>query len=529
MGAFTAPQIAVVGAGYWGRNLVRVFHELGVLKTLCDRDTAKIEAFRQMYTSLDCTPDFSAVLQDSGCRAVVLATPAETHHQLCREALLAGKDVFVEKPLALKPSDGENLVELAKRNNRLLMVGHILLYHPAIVKLKELISSGELGRIQYIYSNRLNLGKIRREENILWSFAPHDISVILMLLGEMPSEISAHGGCYLHSSIQDVTVSNLAFRSGVRAHLFVSWLHPFKEQKLVVVGDRRMAVFDDLESQDKLCLYSHQIEWVERMPVPHKADAKVVSVDQAEPLKEECKAFLRALASREDPVSNGAQGLRVLQVLDACQRSLESGGQVTGLERVANQPTYYAHPTCVVDERVEIGAGTKIWHFSHVMSESRIGKNCNIGQNVVISPDVFIGNNVKIQNNVSVYTGVRLEDDVFCGPSMVFTNVKNPRSAVPRRHEYLPTLVKRGATLGANCTVVCGNTIGQYAFVGAGAVVVRSIPDHALVVGNPAKVVGWMCECGMKLKMRAGAGTCDSCGRKYVERADGLKRAGSLA
>src|SRR5262249_3668151 len=162
-------------------------------------------------------------------------------------------------------------------------VGHVLLYHSAIMKLKELIGSGELGRIQYIYSNRLNLGKIRREENILWSFAPHDISVILMLLGEMPQEVSAHGGCYLHSDIYDVTVSTLNFQSGVRAHLFVSWLHPFKEQKLVVVGERQMAVFDDLEESEKLRLYPHQIEWVERVPVAYKADAKVVPLNNVEP------------------------------------------------------------------------------------------------------------------------------------------------------------------------------------------------------------------------------------------------------
>jgi UDP-2-acetamido-3-amino-2,3-dideoxy-glucuronate N-acetyltransferase len=310
-------------------------------------------------------------------------------------------------------------------------------------------------------------------------------------------------------------VSTLVFRSGVRAHLFVSWLHPFKEQKLVVVGDRRMAVFDDLESRDKLSLYSHQIEWVERVPVPHKADAKVIDVDSAEPLKEECKAFLHALQSREEPPSSGSQGLRVLQVLDACQRSLESGGQVTELDRIVGQPAFFVHPTSVVDERTEIGAGTKIWHFSHVMSDSCIGQNCNLGQNVVVSPDVVIGNNVKIQNNVSVYTGVRLEDDVFCGPSMVFTNVNNPRSAVSRKDQYAKTLVKRGATLGANSTIVCGHTIGRFAFVGAGAVVTKDIPDHAMVAGNPARIIGWACECGIKLVIKEREGMCRECGRRY--------------
>jgi UDP-2-acetamido-3-amino-2,3-dideoxy-glucuronate N-acetyltransferase len=185
--------------------------------------------------------------------------------------------------------------------------------------------------------------------------------------------------------------------------------------------------------------------------------------------------------------------------------------------------TFTAHPSAVIDDGCEIGEGTKIWHFTHVMPGARIGRRCNIGQNVVVSPGVTIGDNVKIQNNVSVYTGVELEDDVFCGPSMVFTNVVNPRSHVPRRDEYLRTLVQRGASLGANSTIVCGHTIGRYAFVGAGAVVTRDVPDFALVIGNPARVAGWVCECGVKLasgRELPAAVTCDACGKQY-ERRDG--------
>jgi len=185
---------------------------------------------------------------------------------------------------------------------------------------------------------------------------------------------------------------------------------------------------------------------------------------------------------------------------------------------------YFVHESSYVDEGCRIGAGTKIWHFSHIMSGCRIGERCNVGQNVVVSPDVVIGTNVKIQNNVSIYTGVILEDDVFCGPSMVFTNVVNPRSHVIRKHEYQQTLVKRGASLGANCTVVCGHTIGRYAFVGAGAVITRDVPDYALVVGNPGRVAGWMCECGIKLAAEAAHpanATCHSCGAEYVPDQDG--------
>ena len=187
------------------------------------------------------------------------------------------------------------------------------------------------------------------------------------------------------------------------------------------------------------------------------------------------------------------------------------------------EKNYFVHESSYVDEPCEIGEGTKIWHFCHVMPNAKIGRRCNIGQNVVISPHVRIGDDVKIQNNVSVYTGVELEDDVFCGPSMVFTNVINPRSHVSRKDEYRRTLVKRGASIGANATVVCGNTIGRYAFIGAGAVVTRDVPDYALVVGNPGRVVGWMCQCGIKLDFgRNGkndeATTCQACGKKYVKR-----------
>jgi UDP-2-acetamido-3-amino-2,3-dideoxy-glucuronate N-acetyltransferase len=192
-----------------------------------------------------------------------------------------------------------------------------------------------------------------------------------------------------------------------------------------------------------------------------------------------------------------------------------------------NLRPYTVHESSYVDDGCRIGAGTRIWHFSHVMSGAVLGERCNIGQNVVISPDVVLGNNVKVQNNVSIYTGVLLEDDVFCGPSMVFTNVVNPRSHVVRRHEYQRTLVKRGASLGANCTVVCGHTIGKYAFIGAGSVVTKDVPDYALVIGNPGRVAGWVCECGIKLaggSTPPASATCASCGAAYVTTDGALTR-----
>lgn len=513
-------HVAVVGAGYWGKNLVRNFAGLGALAAICDNDAERLASFGTQHPGVKLVRAYSEVLRDETIAAVVIATPAEGHADSVREALLAGKDVFVEKPLCLSVHEGAELVALAKKNNRILMVGHLLWYHPAVLRLKELIRTGELGRIQYIYSNRLNLGKIRREENILWSFAPHDISVILGLLNETPDGVLAQGGNYLHQHIADVTISLLSFPSGVKAHIFVSWLHPFKEQKLIVVGDRKMAVFDDLEKKDKLFLYPHSIDWKDNLPIANKADAQTVELEQGEPLRAECLHFLDCVATRTKPRTDGEEGLRVLSVLQRCQEALE---QKSGQPRTtaASKPDrhYFAHESAFVDEAVEIGEGTSIWHTSHILKGSRIGKNCKIGQNVVVGPRVTVGHGVKIQNNVSVYEGVTLEDHVFCGPSMVFTNVFNPRSEIPRMNELRQTLVKRGTTLGANSTILCGITIGRYAFVGAGTVVTKDVPDHALVVGNPGRVTGWMCLCGVKLRVKGKKAACPTCGQQYrVER-----------
>jgi UDP-2-acetamido-3-amino-2,3-dideoxy-glucuronate N-acetyltransferase len=517
MAITTATKIGCVGAGYWGKNLVRNFTGLGVLSWVCDADPVQRSRLATAYPGAKFTDTVGHILADPEVAGVAIATPAETHGDLVRQALLAGKDVFVEKPLCLSVEDGRRLVNLAAETRRVLMVGHLLWYHPAVLKLKDLVDAGELGRIQYIYSNRLNLGRIRREENILWSFAPHDISVILGLAGEIPDTIDAQGGNYLHDRIADVTVSILSFPSGVKAHIFVSWLHPFKEQKLVVVGDRQMAVFDDVEPEHKLQLYPHQINWVNHVPITSRADARPVAFDPVEPLRAECLHFLECIRTRELPRTDGAEGLRVLTVLQRCQEALELKASSAPITIVRPPPAYFVHESAFIDADVEIGEGTTIWHVSHVLRNSRIGKDCRIGQNVVIGPNASVGNGVKIQNNVSVYEGVTLEDDVFCGPSMVFTNVHNPRSEIRRMDELRPTLVRRGATLGANCTIVCGVTIGQYAFIGAGAVVIKDVPDFALVVGNPARIIGWMCVCGNRINFEGQGeiGTCRVCSQTY--------------
>ncbi len=524
-------RIAVIGAGSWGKNLIRNFHELGALHTICDVREDCLAQYADKYPESKCENDYMHVLDDSKVDAVVIATPAATHYSLAKKALLAEKHVYVEKPLALQINEAQELVKLAHERKQTLMVGHILRYHPAITKLKEVISNGELGNIKYVYSRRLNIGRIRTEENILWSFAPHDISVIMYLLDEKPDCVYATGGGYVKNDIADVTLTVLDFPSGVKGHIFVSWLHPFKEQMLVVVGGKKMAVFDDL-SDEKLFLYPHTIEWQNRIPVACKADAEVVPIDDGEPLRIECKHFLDCIENGQTPMTDGHEGLDVLKVLHAAQNSLNNGNNRVLLDVVKTEmtqrPDIFVHPTATVAGDCYIGKGSKIWNNSQIQTHAHIGEDCTIGHNCFVGSDVKIGNGVKLESNIDVWDLVTLEDYVFVGPSAVFTNDINPRAKYAKKQypEYgtwVPTLVKKGASIGANATIICGVTIGRWAFVGAGAVVNKDVPDYAVVVGVPAKIVGWMCECGNKLIFENTVTHCARCHRVY-SRKDGKAR-----
>jgi len=322
------PAVGVIGCGYWGRNLVRVMHGLGVLRTVCDATAAGRAAAAELADGVPTTADLDNVLSPA-IDAVMIATPAESHYELAHRALSAGKDVFVEKPLALTREHGEKLVRLAAARERILMVGHVLEYHPGIVRLRDLIAAGELGKMHYYYSHRLSLGKVRREENALWSFAPHDIAVILRMTGAMPFQVVACGGSYIQPNIADATVTHLLFDNGVRAHIHVSWLHPFKEQRLVAIGSKKMASFDDVAK--KLVLYDQRVELQSGEPVPIKGIGQEVSYSSDEPLRLECEAFLSAVRTRRPPLTDGHSALRVLGVLQAAQRSLATNGEPVAL------------------------------------------------------------------------------------------------------------------------------------------------------------------------------------------------------
>jgi UDP-2-acetamido-3-amino-2,3-dideoxy-glucuronate N-acetyltransferase len=321
------PGVAVIGCGYWGKNLVRNFNQLGALRAVCDAtDTGRATA-QKLAPGVKLCESLEDVLTMPEIAGVALATPAITHHPLALKCLAAGKDLFVEKPLALRAEEGRQILEAAQAANRILVVGHILEYHPAILALRELIDSGKLGQIRYLYSNRLHFGKIRTEENALWSFAPHDVAVILRLVGGLPEEVSCRGAAFVHGHLADVTVSTLHFPNNIHAHIFVSWLNPFKEQKLVVVGTDRMAVFNDTVAENKLLLYNQHVTVENGVPVLHNKDIEAVPIESGEPLAAECRDFLNCITTRATPLSSGESGLRVLQVLEACQQSMDLHGR----------------------------------------------------------------------------------------------------------------------------------------------------------------------------------------------------------
>ncbi len=309
-------RVGVIGCGHWGKNLVRNFSELGVLGAVCDPDPAVRQHMEKTYSVPALSVD--EILGDEGIDGVVIAVPAELHHQIGLRALEAGKHVFVEKPITLTIGDAQELIDAAQARNRTLMVGHLLQYHPAFLKLKAMVRDGGIGALRYVYSRRLSIGKLRVHENVLWSFAPHDISMVLALAGQPPSRVSGFSGNFLQPDISDFASLQMEFPGGAKGHIEVSWLNPFKEQKLVVVGETGMLVFDDMQEwENKLVLYRHRAEIVQGQPVLEKADPESVLVEPGEPLRNECAHFIRFCQNGETPFTDGREAMEVLKVLRA--------------------------------------------------------------------------------------------------------------------------------------------------------------------------------------------------------------------
>ncbi len=330
-------SIGVVGMNYWGPNLARNFDRLEGcrLAWVCDRDPAVLDRHRPAYPTSSFTTELGDLLGDADLDAVVIATPVPTHAPLARQVLEAGKDVFVEKPLALTGRDANDLAALAEASGRVLMVDHLLVYHPAVQKLKDLVEDGTLGRVFYLYGNRQNLGIVRADENALWSLGPHDISVMLHLVGERPSEVSATGESYLQPGVEDVVFGRIRFPSGIIGHLHLSWLDPHKMRKMTVIGSERMVVFDDMETERKVTVY-------DKGPIPRtetygeyiqvrSGDIHIPKIPAAEPLRIVCERFVRAVVDRGPTPSDGAAGAAVVEVLEAMSQSLAESGRPVAL------------------------------------------------------------------------------------------------------------------------------------------------------------------------------------------------------
>ena len=313
-------NIAVIGCGHWGKNLVRNFAELGALAAVCDPNGGLAQSYAEKYNVSNLT--FSAIINDAGIEGVVLAVPAPLHSTMAMQAMSAGKRVYCEKPLAMNEAEAEDMIVSAEENGVQLMVGHLLQYHPIFITVRGLVESGTLGSLNYIYSNRLSFGKGRSEEDVIWSFAPHDISMILSLTGQEPEIVRTESSCILQPDIADTATVHLEFMSGLKAHISVSWLHPYKEQKLVVVGEDAMAVFDDTKPWDeKLALYRHVVNSTGGLPSLEKAEVEYLQIPQSEPLRNECEHFLDVVSGNVKPLTDGNEGLSVLKVLSAASLS----------------------------------------------------------------------------------------------------------------------------------------------------------------------------------------------------------------
>ena len=485
------------------------------------------------------TGDMAALLHDERVRAVAVVVPARFHAAVVEAVLKAKKHVLVEKPFTLELAEAEALESEAKKADRALMVGHLLNHHPAFNELVRLVELGRIGAVSAVHSRRMMLGQFR-EEDVLWSLASHDVSMILRVAGRnlAPTAVQcvANGTVSLtRRGVYDFANISMQWAdSGIVASCTTSWVSVEKKAEITVIGTKGVLKFDDCKPwAEKLQVFDNFCEWRDGQPVAVKRTdfaPTSIAVPETQPLTAECSAFCETVEARDagkgatasESLSDAAEALRVMRTLVGAHQSAEKGGASIQLASIGNQQRFFAHETALVDDPSVVGAGTKIWHFSHIMPGCAVGEQCNIGQNVVVHANAALGARCKVQNNVSVYGGVVCGDDCFLGPSMVFTNVRRPRAAVNRHGEWDKTVVGASVTIGANATIVCGIRIGNFAFIGAGTVVTKDVPSFALMVGNPAKQIGWVDCDGERLDFGGASGQIERNGKRYCLSSDGI-------
>lgn len=330
----TQCRVALIGYGYWGPNLARNLRQLLTcdLAAVCDQNVNRLVEVKRLYSTSYTTTNFRDLLSEPTIEAVVIATPAQTHHALARESLLSGKHVLVEKPMAMSSAEAKDLIDIANRQKRVLMVGHTFEYSPAVHKIKELVTAGQIGDLYYIYSTRVNLGQVQRDLNALWSIAPHDLSILIYLLESMPLEVSARGASYLNKDVEDVVFVNLLFHGGVIAQVHGSWLDPSKVRRMTLVGSQKMIVYDDVADEGKVKVYDKGVyrkdaeNYGEFQYKLHSGDIHIPKIDMTEPLRNECAHFIECVQQGKKPLTDGESGLRVVKILEAAQKSMENRG-----------------------------------------------------------------------------------------------------------------------------------------------------------------------------------------------------------
>lgn len=508
-------RIAVVGLGGRGTTVAAALARLGVLGPLCDVVPEVLLEVGAQHPEVRKFADYLEILATPTVTAVALCSPPGTWDGMVEAALRAGKDVYLDGPLVLPLARGKALLELAAEGRRLVMGGPVTRFAPAAETFLGCLRAGGLGTLRYVHGRHFKAERPGPEALPEAGVSPVLAQLLLDVLEAAPvKRLTVRAATWRSATQPDVTEVSFDCHTGTRGLLHTSHVEPRGAFELTAIGTEGAATLRRDET-DRLVL-DLVVPGADTPPPSSAGEAREASLAH----------FLDAVRTRRPPLQGPDALLALWRFLAAAQRSLDEGGAVdpadTGpVTKSAPPAGVYLHPTVQVDGPCDIGPGTKIWHFSKLLGPLKIGRDCSFGQNVVIERGVAIGDNVKVQNNVSIYAGVILEDDVFCGPSMVFTNIGTPRSHYPRKGQYAVTRVRRGASIGANATVVCGHTLGQYCFVGAGAVVTRDVPDFALVYGNPARVMGFACYCGVRLPFGTAKGECQEaacpeCGRRYT-------------
>lgn len=490
-------NLAVVGGGYWGRNLIREFYALNVLKIICDIDDSTFEFYREKYPEVIVTKDWAMVLQDSNINSVCISIPEIYHYEYAKSAILAGKDVFLEKPMCLTVAEAEDLHRIVTASDRILMVGLVFNYHPAFVKMRHLVKTGLIGKIQHVMSNRTAFGVYKPETGLIWDLGVHDVSFISSLLDDYkPDVVSCQKAGHLvnHNNQDSIRMTMYYEKLDVYAEIYVSRLHPVPDKRIIIIGTDGIFVFD-LNDKQLLLFESRQNinKAISTRTLFDNVEPQNIPYDTTSALECECRTFIECCRTRTQPITDSMESLRVIKILTQFENS--------GTKYSVNMNDVYINPTAMVQSGAKIGSGTKIWHWCHIM-QAIIGKDCNIGQCCFIESGVQLGNRVRVKNNISLYDGVVCEDDVFLGPSCVFTNDLFPRNrSICPPKAIRQTYIETGASIGANATIVCGNRLGKYCLIGAGSVVIHDVKPYALMVGNPARQIGWVSKFGTKLKL----------------------------